>query len=243
MSSNKMTAVRRKPNPEHRWLSVVPMILAVVAMVLLAGTLAAQNPGATPATGTLLQREIARALARLGATDEFARRMRQARTPAAALQMGDSLAHRGVGRLDTPTLQVRAGILNKLFASADVATCAAWSRGTLDAARALTLFNALDSVSTSLWGDVSARAMVAEMHATAPVAPPTSAEARDAFDAAASAMNATDQARFRDLLPRLASAPDADMCWFSRAIYVSVLRLPAARRATALNVLARIESL
>ena len=241
LSSVKTTVNRMAAG--RRWMPLKPVILAAVAITLLAASLAAQNPVATPGTGTLLQREIARALARLGATDEFARRMRQAQTPEAALQAGNLLAHHGVGRLDAPTLQVRAEILNRLFAGADVATCAAWSRGTLDAARALALINTLDSTTISRWGEVSARAMVAEMHASAPVAPPTSAEARDAFDAAASAMNATDQARFRDLLPRLASAPDADMCWFSRAIYASVLRLPTARRATALHVLARIESL
>jgi hypothetical protein len=213
-------------------------VLAGIAGLLLAAPLSAQNPG----TATLLQREVGRALSRMGATDAFAGRMSQAGTPDAALQLGSAMAHRGIGRLDTPTLQVRAEVLNKLFASADVATCAAWSRGTLDASRALALFKSLDSITTSRWAEVTARAMVAEMNATVSVAPPTSAEARDAFDVAAGAMNATDQARFRALLPRLASAPDADMCWFSRAIYASVLRLPAARRATALNVLARIES-
>jgi hypothetical protein len=216
----------------------VRTILAGIAVFLLAGRISAQNPG----TATLLQREVGRALARLGATDAFARRMRQAGTPEAAVQLGSNLAHRGIGRLDTPTLQSRAEILNKLFANTDVPTCAAWSRGTLDPARALTLLNSLDSVTTSRWGEVSARAMVAEMNATTPVAAPTPAEAGAAFTAATGAMNPTDQARFRDLLPRLASAPDADMCWFSRAVYVSVLRLPAVSRATALHFFARMES-
>ena len=213
-------------------------ILAGIMLLLPAAPLSAQNPG----TATLLQREVGRSLARLGATDAFASRMRQAGTPEAALQLGSDLAHRGIGRLDTPTLQARAEILNKLFANTDVATCAAWSRGTLDAARALAILNSLDSVTTSRWGEVSARAMVAEMNAAVPVPPPTPAEARAAFDAATSAMNPTDQARFRDLLPRLASAPDADMCWFSRAVYVSVLRLPAAPRTKALKVFASMES-
>jgi hypothetical protein len=213
-------------------------ILAGIVLALLAAPLSAQNPG----TATLLQREVGRALERLGATDAFARRMRQAGTSAAALQLGSNLAHRGIGRLDTPTLQVRAEVLNQLFASADVATCAQWSRGILDPARALALLNSLDSITTSRWGDVSARAMVAEMNAAAPTTPPTPTEAREAFAAAASVMNSADQARYRDLLPRLASAPDADMCWFSRAVYASVLRLPAARRATTLNVFARLES-
>ena len=168
--------------------------------------------------------------------------MRQAGHRRRHCEWATRLAHRGIGRLDTPTLQVRAEILNKLFASADLATCAQWSRGTLDPAKAVTLFNSLDSVTTSRWGEVSARAMVAEMNATVPVTAPTAAEARDAFAAAANAMNSADQARFRDLLPRLALAPDADMCWFSRAVYVSVLRLAAAQRATALNVFARMES-
>src|ERR1700682_3439463 len=93
-------------------------ILAGIVLVLLAAPLSAQNAGtATPGANTLLQREVGRSLARLGATDAFAVRMRQAGTPEAALQMGDSLAHRGIGRLDTPTLQVRAEILNRIFAS------------------------------------------------------------------------------------------------------------------------------
>jgi hypothetical protein len=221
------------------------MILAGIALVALAGNLSAQNSGtAMPGTNTLLQREVGRALARLGATDAFAMRMRQAGTPEAALQMGDSLAHRGVGRLDTPTLQVRAEILNKLFASADVATCAQWSRGILDPAKALVLLNSLDSVTTSRWGDVSARAMVAEMNATAPMPALTSADVLGAFATARNVMDSADQARIRDVMSRTnpESITDADMCSFSRALYASVPRLSAGPRATVLNVFARMES-
>ena len=218
--------------------------LAGIALLGLTGTLPAQNSGtATPGTNTQLQREVGRALARLGATDAFAMRMSQAGTPEMALQMGDSLAHRGIGRLDTPTLQVRAEILNKVFAGADLATCAQWSRGTLDPARALALFNSLDSVTTSHWGEVSAKAMVAEMNATAPMPALTSAEALGAFSTVRSAMDSADQARSRDVMSRMGpNVTDADMCWFSRALYANVLRLPAGPRATTLNIFARMES-
>jgi hypothetical protein len=209
-----------------------------IALLGLATTLSAQ----TPAANSLLQREVGRALERLGAANAFNERMKLAATPQAALQLGFALAHHGIGRLDPPTLQARAEILQRLFAGADEATCAQWTRGNLDPVRATGLIGSLDSTTTSRWAEISARAMVAEMNATVPVALPSDSAARGAFLSVTTVLNARERARFVDVLQRLGSASDAETCWFSRTVYAGVLRLPAERRGTTLSVLARLES-
>jgi len=209
-----------------RWSRAAKNVLHVLVVLPLA--VLAGPPVLGPALEPLVDRARPRTtyeriedrhLSRLAAMPEWQTRARGLSRPAAR-ELAFSLARRGRGRLDAPSLMQLGELFRRLLAMADEPVCAQMARGRerpLDLQR---LVQGADDSTIDAFFDVAARAVAAELRET-PSTAATRAMRAAALRALLERLVPLDRPRMLAAQTALLQgrAADGEACWAARALF------------------------
>jgi hypothetical protein len=170
---------------------------------------------------------------------EFVRRA-EGMTPPELDRLVAETRVRGLLRLEDETLIRRAELYAGALEAAKEPICAILARGASPEGGTnvgVLLVNELDAEPLREWADISALAILAELHRL-PAIRPSGVEASGALDAVLAVLPAADQDRLAAALADPFGVTDAEICWAGRTLYRSLRMLPPVFRATLARVLA-----
>jgi hypothetical protein len=186
-------------------------------------------------TDTPARRTVQRYLAAMLEMPEFQERMQaqRAKRDDYAPRLA-ALATKGVRRLDGEALGAILEVRERILASVDPATCAAYARdeGAYNAGDAM--FSALaelDSALVERYMLATRQAVLAELKQSPP-RQLSDDQLTDAFIAVYQRIPEKDRARFTAGYVQAQSASDADACWATRTLYRAWATLPEQQKRT-----------
>ena len=162
--------------------------------------------------------------------------------PEQAQRLGAQLSRRGLARLGNETLEERATVRLRMLDAADERACAAWARGTATPADVIPIIMHADSTDRAAWMRMSMEAMLAEARGQPERASASPDDVALTLEVVADELPEGDAERVWAILGDVGQASDADVCWFDRTVYRTVLGFEPDARRVALRTLIALES-
>jgi hypothetical protein len=229
-------STRDRTNTSLRALLITSAIAVLVLGLARSAALQPDSPHSPMARATLT------ALDEQGARQEFERWVSRLPTDSGdAVAAGMAMGRRGMLRLGADDQLTRIRLTVDILGRASPAACAASARGSATREQQLALIEALDSTSLAQLAQVTARAIIAELHDAPAPTVATDDDIRAFVDFLYEVVPEADQERLGLALDSIATVSDADACWFARLFYSRSLE-PHPSRARWLLVLTTLDA-
>lgn len=201
--------------------------VATLAIIMLLGVVGSllQTANRSP-----LERDLLDAVAAQGGEEEFQRWLGTLpRSGGAVLVAVERVGKPGLLRLPIEDQATRLQLLLEVMRRTSIAACAAMARGTASAQQRRALIEGLDSSDLRRWSAIQARAILSELRGSPPLIEASGTDVSDFGSFVSQSVSDADRRRVYLVHDSLASASDADVCWYAQLWYGRALQADASR--------------
>jgi len=188
----------------------------------------AQIRSADPESSAL-DKAMERLAARSNEIAEFREAMRNATSPQAAREIGQTLSQRGLRRLSDDQLLQRVKLMNRILTQANITTCAAIIRG--NPSGMMQTLRRLEADEIEQWFDLIFESMVAELRQYPKPDTLPRPQVERAYQVLIERLPSADSELLIAVLSAPLQATDVEVCAAGRLLHENLLDLPEPHRA------------